>query len=63
MLDHGGKPGGIIKRKGLVSICSEEVEKAVLEVIMENEEAVEDYKAGQKAGKREKAVKTYEYYF
>jgi aspartyl-tRNA(Asn)/glutamyl-tRNA(Gln) amidotransferase subunit B len=47
MLDHGGKPDGIIKRKGLASICSEEVKKAVLEVITENEDAVEDYKTGK----------------
>jgi aspartyl-tRNA(Asn)/glutamyl-tRNA(Gln) amidotransferase subunit B len=48
MLDRGGKPGEIIKRKGLASIGAEEMEKAVLEVIKENERAVEDYKEGKK---------------
>ena len=47
MLDHGGKPDAIINRKGLASIGSAEMEKAVLEVIMENEDAVEDYKTGK----------------
>jgi aspartyl-tRNA(Asn)/glutamyl-tRNA(Gln) amidotransferase subunit B len=48
MLDRGGKPDEIIKRKGLASIGSEEMEKAVLAVIKENEDAVEDYKTGKK---------------
>jgi aspartyl-tRNA(Asn)/glutamyl-tRNA(Gln) amidotransferase subunit B len=48
MLDRGGEPDEIIKRKGLASIGSEEMERAVLEVIKENEGAVEDYKAGKK---------------
>ncbi len=48
MLDHGGKPDEIIKRKGLASIGSAEIEKAVLEVIKENENAVEDYRTGKK---------------
>ena len=47
MLDHGGKPDAIINRKGLASIGSAETEKAVLQVIMENEDAVEDYKTGK----------------
>jgi len=47
MLDHGGKPDAIINRKGLASIGSAEAEKAVLQVIMENEDAVEDYKTGK----------------
>jgi len=48
MLDHGGKPDEIIKRKGLASIGLAEIEKAVLDVIKENEDAVEDYKTGKK---------------
>ncbi len=48
MLDRGGKPDEIIKRKGLASIGSSEIEKAVLAVIKENEDAVEDYKAGKR---------------
>jgi len=47
MLDHGGKPDAIINRKGLASIGSAEAEKVVLQVIMENEDAVEDYKTGK----------------
>ncbi len=49
MLDcGGGKPEEIIKRKGLASIGSEEMEKAIDKVIKENESAVEDYKVGKK---------------
>jgi len=48
MLDRGGKPDEIMKRKGLASIGSEEMEKAVLEVIKENKDTVEDYRGGKK---------------
>jgi aspartyl-tRNA(Asn)/glutamyl-tRNA(Gln) amidotransferase subunit B len=48
MLDRGGKPDEIVRKKGLASIGSEEMERAVIEVIKENEGAVEDYKAGKK---------------
>ena len=48
MLDRGGKPDEIMRKKGLASISSAEIEKAVLEVIKENESAVADYKAGKK---------------
>ena len=48
MLDHGGKPDEIMKRKGLASIGSEEMEKAVLEVIKESKNTVDDYKGGKK---------------
>ncbi len=48
MLDRGGKPDEIIERKGLASIGSAEMEKAVLEVIEENKVAVDDYRAGKK---------------
>jgi aspartyl-tRNA(Asn)/glutamyl-tRNA(Gln) amidotransferase subunit B len=48
MLDQGGKPEAIVKKKGLASIGAEEMEKAVLAVIQEYGGAVEDYKAGKK---------------
>ncbi|MCK4733333.1 MAG: hypothetical protein KAT65_12840, partial [Methanophagales archaeon] len=47
MLDHGGTPDEIIKDKGLASIGSEDIEKAVSEVIEAHKSAVEDYKAGK----------------
>jgi len=47
MLDHGGKPEAIITSKGLASIASAEIEKAIDMVIKENEAAVQDYQAGK----------------
>ena len=47
MLDHGGKPEAIITSKGLASIASAEIEKAIDIVITENEAAVQDYQAGK----------------
>ncbi len=48
MLDRGGNPDEIIRKKGLASIDSAEMEKAVLAVIKENKAAVDDFKAGKK---------------
>ncbi|MDI6811851.1 MAG: Asp-tRNA(Asn)/Glu-tRNA(Gln) amidotransferase GatCAB subunit B, partial [archaeon] len=48
MLDSGGKPDEILTSKGLASIGSEEIEKAIHTVLKENEAAVKDYKAGKK---------------
>jgi aspartyl-tRNA(Asn)/glutamyl-tRNA(Gln) amidotransferase subunit B len=48
MLDRGGEPDEIVRMKGLASIGSEKMDRAVIEVIKENEGAVEDYKAGKK---------------
>ena len=48
MLDHGGKPKEIIKKRGLASIGSDAIETAIEAVIKENESAVQDYLAGKK---------------
>ena len=48
MLDHGGTPEEIIKRKGLGSVGSEAIETAISTVIKEHESAIQDYKAGKK---------------
>lgn len=50
MLDRGGKPKEIVKKKGLASLGSAETEKAVFEVLGEeqNAGAVADYKLGKK---------------
>jgi len=47
MLDSGGDPEVIIKKKGLASIGSGEIETAILKVIDENESAIADYKKGK----------------
>ena len=48
MLDHGGTPEEILRSRGLASIASAEIEKAIDIVIKENEAAVKDYQAGKK---------------
>ncbi|MHC1610897.1 MAG: Asp-tRNA(Asn)/Glu-tRNA(Gln) amidotransferase subunit GatB [Candidatus Methanospirareceae archaeon] len=48
MLDHGGKPGEILTKKGLRSIGSDAIETAIEAVMKENESAVQDYRAGKK---------------
>ncbi len=48
MLDHGGTPKDIIKKKGLASIGLDAIETAIATVLEENEAAVRDYRAGKK---------------
>ena len=48
MLDHGGSPDEIIKRRGLARMSMEELKIAVSEVIHENNAAVADLKSGRK---------------
>ncbi|MDY6966000.1 MAG: hypothetical protein SVM80_08550 [Halobacteriota archaeon] len=47
ILDEGGSPGEIVKKKGLKRVESDAVVIAVTEAISENENAVNDYKNGK----------------
>jgi len=47
LLDKGGSPEEIIKKKGLVIVAGDIVETAALEAIKENPTAVADYRAGK----------------
>jgi len=48
MLDRGGSPEEILRRKHLKRLSSAEIEHAVEEVISEHAKAVSDFKAGKK---------------
>ncbi len=47
ILDKGGAPEDIVKEKGLLKVEGDIVEKAALEAIKENPQAVADYRAGK----------------
>jgi aspartyl-tRNA(Asn)/glutamyl-tRNA(Gln) amidotransferase subunit B len=47
LLDEGGAPEEIIREKGLVIVESDIVEKAAIEAIKENSQAVADYRGGK----------------